>query len=370
MPSEPAAVPATSARRRWRWAAPAVAAVTIAAVASSSGLASAGPPDLPERTAAELLAGLADADPTALSGTVVQTARLGLPELPAGTGGTDPLALLSGSHTLRVWADGPERLRLALLGDLAEYDVVRSAGDVWTYSSEQDEAVHYVLPPGAADERPVVPLGPGTPAEAADALLAAIDPTTTVRVEDNVEIAGRAAYQLVLEPRDPGSLVGSVRVALDAEEQVPLRVQVWSTNDPAVPAFEVGFTDVSFGAPDPSVFDFVAPPGADVREVPVPGPAADGTPDVSSDGAAPAGVEVTGRGWSSVVELTPAQAPALDPEAQDAQGGQSALLDQLSTSVPEGRLFTSALVTVLLTDDGRVLAGAVPGQALQDAAQR
>ena len=47
----------------------------------------------------------------------------------------------------------------------------------------------------------------------------------------------------------------------------------------------------------------------------------------------------------------------------------SALYNQLTTVVPEGRLLTSALLSVLVTDDGRVLVGAVPGETLQTLAR-
>ena len=43
----------------------------------------------------------------------------------------------------------------------------------------------------------------------------------------------------------------------------------------------------------------------------------------------------------------------------------SALYGQLTTAVPEGRLLTSALLSVLVTNDGRVLVGAVPAETLQ-----
>ena len=255
--------------RRLSWAVPAVAAAAVAsAVVVPSTLASAGSPELPTRTAADLLASLAGSGATPLSGTVVQTARLGLPELPGGSAGTTPLAMLTGSHTLRVWSDGPERVRLALLGELAEYDVVRDGRDAWTYSSEQDEAVHYLLPEG--HDEPVATVTPPTPQDAAEQVLEAVEPSTAVRVDDTAEVAGRDAYQLVLEPRDPGSLVGSVRLAVDAATSVPLRVQVWSVRDAQEPALEVGFTEVSFDRPEASVFDFAAPPDADVKDVVVP----------------------------------------------------------------------------------------------------
>lgn len=381
---------------RLRWAVPAaVAGAVTAAVTLPGAFAAAGSPDLPERTAAELLADLGTSEVTALSGTVVQTSRLGFPELPevagAPAGGTGPMALLSGSNTIRVWYDGPERARVALLGDLAEYTVVRDGDEAWTYSSEKNEAVRYALPEHGGDlSAPGAPATPPTPADAAEAALAAIDPSTEVRVERTARVADRDAYQLVLDPRDDRSLVASIRVAIDAETSAPLRVQVWSSQDTVTPALEVGFTDVSFERPEASVFDFTAPAGAEVREVeaPVDGAAPGDGPDGSAGpgraGAAeradrlgaPAGevgavappgtgpVEVVGSGWTSVLTMSGVDTAAL------ASGENAAMLDQLTTRVPEGRLLSTALLTVLITDDGRVLAGAVPADLLRETAAR
>ena len=49
-----------------------------------------------------------------------------------------------------------------------------------------------------------------SPAEAARQILAALGPTTTVSVQRNVIVAGQAAYQLSLAPKDTGSLVGRI----------------------------------------------------------------------------------------------------------------------------------------------------------------
>ena len=180
--------------RSRRWAVPAVAVALVAGAAVlPSALASSGPADLTPRSAAQLLVDLAGARPTALSGTVVQTSRLGLPELPGMGEVTGPSSLATGSHTLRVWVDGPDRQRVALLGSLAEYDVVRNGRDVWTYSSGKDEAVHYALPIHDAASAPIATELPSTPAAAAAAALAAIDPTTSVAIEPAVTVAGRTA---------------------------------------------------------------------------------------------------------------------------------------------------------------------------------
>jgi len=50
--------------------------------------------------------------------------------------------------------------------------------------------------------------------------------------------------------------------------------------------------------------------------------------------------------------------------------GAAGLLDQLATPVPGGRVVSSALLSVLLLDDGRVLAGAVPAARLVELAAR
>ena len=354
----------TSSRKaRLRWGVPVVvaAATAGAVVVSSMSSASAAPEDLSPKTAQELLTDLAAPTTDAFSGTVTEVANLGLPELP-GAAGEDlgPMTLATGTNTIKVWADGPERSRVALTGQLAEYDVVRSGADVWTYSNSTQEVSHLTLPDASA-ARPAQPLGADaaiTPADAARTALDAIDPSTDVEVAPAVTVAGRAARQLVLTPKDSGSLVASVRMAVDAETSVPLRVQVFSTADDSSPAFEVGFTDVDFTAPDAGVFDFTPPEGAQVTEVPVPTlPKPDGrAPQARTSDVEPV---VTGTGWATVAEM-PAEGAAAalaDPQLQ-----------QLTTVVPQGRVFSTALFSVLLTDDGRVLAGAVPPQTLQDAA--
>ena len=86
-----------------------------------------------------------------------------------------------------------------------------------------------------------------------------------------------------------------------------------------------------------------------------------------------------GEGWSTVVVL-PASAsagatggPAVADGADDAKSlgarsEASEMLDSLTQAVDGGRMLTTSLVTVLFTDDGRVLAGAVTPERLLDAA--
>ena len=405
---------------RARWAVPGVVVAAVAAAIGVPALATADSAGLPDVDPQQLLARVAAAEPTPVQGTVVYTARLGLPELPVSEmTGADPVNLLGGSSTLRVWSDGGARSRVALLGATSEYSVVRDGPEAWTYSSTDDAVTHYRLddagrarydalagqleqgatPPAAAD----LP----TPEEAAAQVLAEAEQDAAVTVDRPTTVAGRDAYQLVVSPEDDTTLVSRVVVAVDAETSAPLRVQVWATGDAAAPSLEVGFTDVAFTAPDDSVLAFSAPAGASTEEVVVPLPEVDpaAVPDATDPGhaALPEGVTVTGSGWSRVVELADvdvaglvggdtdslATVPGADrvlgsEHAQDLvqefvptdEDGKvtrpgldgAALYEQLTTAVPEGRLLSATLLSVLVTDDGRVLVGAVPADVLRAAA--
>src|SRR5947209_8523150 len=155
-----------------RWAVPVAAVVAIGGgLALTSGSADAAA-KLPHKEAAQLLADVAQTAPRGFSGTVVETARLGLPDLPGMAGGTSLQSLVTGSHTARVWYGPDKKAR---------------------------------------------------------------------------------------------SLIGSVRVAVDAATSVPLRLQVFARGA-TDPAFETAFTEVQFQQPDASVFRFTPPKDAKVTE--------------------------------------------------------------------------------------------------------
>jgi outer membrane lipoprotein-sorting protein len=403
---------------RARWAVPGVVAVAVAAAIGVPALASADSAGLPDVTAEELLTRVAQAQPTPVQGTVVYTARLGLPELPISEmTGADPLNLLGGSSTLRLWSDGSDRSRVSLLGATSEYSVVRDGAEAWTYSSTDDAVTHVSLDPAdqarydalaeelRAGATPPAGADLPTPEQAATQVLALTEEHSDVTVDQPTTVAGRDAYQLVVSPTDEDTLVSRVVVAVDAETAAPLRVQVWSTQDDAAPSLEVGFTDVAFTAPDDSVLAFSAPAGSTTEEVVVPLPEVDpaALPADPEHAALPEGVAVSGEGWSTVVTLSDVDVAGLvggdtgslatvpgagrvlgSDEAQDLieefvpsdeNGNPSrpeldttALYGQLTTAVPEGRLLSSTLLSVLVTDDGRVLVGAVPADTLRAAA--
>src|ERR671920_2024705 len=95
-----------------RWLVPSAAAVLVIGGGAAAGtIVASADPSLPERSAAQLLVDVQNAQVDGFSGTVVQTADLGLPALPSmgGADGGQLTSLLSGSHTIRVWYAGEDK---------------------------------------------------------------------------------------------------------------------------------------------------------------------------------------------------------------------------------------------------------------------
>jgi outer membrane lipoprotein-sorting protein len=366
---------------RARWAVPVVAGVVVAGAIGVPLMSADASPNLPAKTAGQLLADVASAQARPFSGTVVETAKLGLPDLPGqDQSSTSPLALLTGSHTVRVWYGGPQQTRLALVGNLSESDLVRNGSDLWLWSSKDRTAEHFKLPAHVAAIDPAKvaqqqAMEKATPQQAAAQALAAIDPSTAVTVDGTARVAGRSAYQLILKPKDTRSLIGSVAIAIDAKTDVPLRVEVFAKGA-KTPAFETGFTTVTFSKQPASVFTFTAPPKTKISTKDLSTKAQHGQP--VSPGTANKSVQgkgnstaptVIGTGWTSIVELSGVDLGAVS-KGQGSASSDALLqaLTPVSGSFGTGRALKTNLLSVLVLDNGRAFVGAVPVSMLEQAA--
>ena len=300
---------------RARWAVPAGVVTAVGVGIAASAVASAAEPSLPPTTPAQLIAAVqrAAAKPLGpLTATVQEIANLGLPALPQGGplgGQQGPAAMtnpLAGTTTVSVWYRDPQHIRIAEPAPLGESDLRLDGTQLWLWSSKNQTATHVLLPASLGHAGP--PAGPmpqarlRSPAAAAEQLLAAVGPATSVRVGPTATVAGQAAYQLVIAPKGHGSLVSQILIAVDARNHVPLRVQVFARGS-SRPAFQLGFTSLTFGAPAGSNFTFSPPPGAKVKTVRLPqtpaglsgglaglSPASLGTAALGLGAASPAGV--------------------------------------------------------------------------------
>jgi outer membrane lipoprotein-sorting protein len=422
-------------RRAVRFAAPvAAAAVAGATLGLVPALADTGGgsahPSLPATTPQRLLTHLAGADVQAVSGTVRVSTDLGLPSYAAsalsglgapgsgsgsgpGSGGrsgsaspgspsgsaspsagasasggsasggttspADPsrqlTQLLAGTHTLRVAADGPRRQKVSLVEPAAEYSLIRDGRTLWAYDSASDAVYHATEPASDAKGTASLPKAlrdklPTTPAEAATDALRALTPGTRVTVAGTTRVAGRAAYDLRLTPKQTDTTVGAVDIAVDARTWTPLRFTL-TPRGGGKAVLDIAWTHVSFATPSASTFHFTPPKGAKVTNA-KPGTRPSRTPGSTSSGGASSSASglsgvpaLIGKGWSSVAELRL-------PKATVNRLPLSMLGSRTHGAFGTGTLITTRFLSVLVTSDGQVFAGAVPKATLiaaADAAQ-
>src|SRR5215210_1192905 len=168
----------------------------------------------------------------------------------------------SGPRTARVWRGGPDRLRAELQGENGDRVLVRNGDRVSIYdgasntlkTSEKSEAAL-----SGADRLP------GASPEEIDELLAEIAPSSKLETGTPVEVAGRWAYPLTLEPRDKGAtLVERAEALVDAEAFVPLLIELYAEGRPE-PVARYKAQDFQVGRVPDARFGFEAPPDATVE---------------------------------------------------------------------------------------------------------
>ncbi|WP_330290500.1 LolA family protein [Streptomyces sp. NBC_00576] len=419
-------------RKAARYAAPAVViGLTVATIGLVPAFAGSGDPDLPKISAQELIEKIAASDVQQLSGTVKISTDLGLPDLgglesgllSGGLGGgssdsgsaADPsaklLALASGTHTVRIAADGPDKQKLSLLEKAAEYSVIHNGDEVWAYDSASNEAYHATAPEseGKSDKGKDQGEGkdqilpgddvPATPGEFAKEALKAVDDTTSVTVDGTAQVAGRDAYKLVIKPKASGSTVGAISVAVDSKTGTPLKFTLTPASGGAA-VVDAGFVDVDFAKPAASTFDFTPPKGTKVTEEgtgkaeeepgkdfdknfskefgkefdgDLKGPEGHGWVNGAEGEGAGDDFKVIGEGWNSIAAFdsgTEGGMPSAgdSPDAGAFGGFLDSFGDKVSGDFGSGTVFKTRLINALMTDDGKLYVGAVTKDALVKAA--
>ncbi|MHC1558589.1 LolA family protein [Actinomycetospora sp. C-140] len=344
-------------RRSWVGAglgAALVGAVGVGLLVAPAGAAAA--PPLPPVSPEDLVSSVMTARPGAFAGEVDVDNALGLPAVP----GVPQLA--NGTSTIRVWSGGEGRGRVAIPSGDSERTLVSDGTTRWSYDSRDRTATR--APAGNGRGGPPGDAGAQDPTAAATQAVATLRQSSTVAVDGTAEVAGRAAYQLVLTPLPTErTLLREVRVAVDAETRQPLQLTVLAQGS-REPALQVGFSQIAYGPQDPALFTFTPPPGTTVRDAP--GPEGQHPDGQHPDGQRPARV---GDGWDTVLI---GRAPQPQPGQQRPEGAPdlSALGTPVSGPWGSGRVITTAVATVIVTDDGRIAAGAVPQQVLTEALAR
>ena len=325
-------------------------------------------PALPQVSAEDLVQSVMKAKPGAFDGTVKVSNDLGLPAI----GNAVPGASALNMDSAHIFTDGAGKSRLAVTQGASQETVVHDGTTVWDYSSKSNTATKVTIPAEVAQQKGAGSDKTADPVAASTELLAKVRESSTVSVDGTATVADRPAYELVLTPKPTErTLLREIRVAVDSQTRMPLRVSVLS-NGTSTPALEVAFTEIQFTQQPADLFTFTPPKGAKVEEK---------TPTIDQQDKdlaeqAKQDVKVVGDGWDTVVTgKIPADALNAAPKQQgERRGGTTdpqALLDRFAKKVSgawgSGHLVTTKVGSAVLTDDGRFAAGAVPEQVLYEA---
>ena len=405
-------------------------AIIVPAVIAAGAVAipmQANAVDLPDLTPQQLML-LMDGEVTGFSGTIVKTSDLGLPPLemssmmdeemiaemeekmPEGfedfipslieqNALTQAVELIAGTHKIRVYAS-EVGMRVQILDMMSQRDLIINQNEFWSYDarnataitgsldfevSESDKAeMQAELQAQLDDYAAQIQLDISNPEAVADYLMAQIGETTDVSVGKDHMLAGRTAYQLIAQPNADNSLIESVVISVDSETGMALDVKVYSIEQ-ETPAFHVGFESISFETPDASMFSFTPPPGTTVETMEIPAELEaqleaykaeyEAKGYTNEDNAAmraelearyadqpkPA---MIGEGWESVIYL-----PAM-PQDVPMDLMENELFGDLMIQVAGGKVFSTPVLNVLVTDAGAVYAGAVTIEFLLEVAAR
>lgn len=403
-----------------RWLPAAVVPAVIAA-AVLSGPIQANAIDLPDLTPQQLMLLMERDAVTGFSGTVIKRSDLGLPALemssmmsqdmadkmqekmPEGFEEfvpalierntiTQALELLAGTHRVRIYASA-EGFRAQILDPMSQRDIVLNKDEFWTYDaknafaqtgsieqlgisySEQDKKDATAMGEEKINELATkLQLDLSNPEAVADMIMAEVSKTSTVTVGKDHRAAGRDAYQVIVEPKSSNSLFKDIKISVDAETGMALDLKVYSVEQEES-VFEIGFESISFETPNSSLFSFVPPAGTTVERMAVPAelsdaiaqakkidPATIDTAKLNEEElknnleaalAKNGAPKLIGAGWDSVVSLDqiPAEVPMEMLETE--------LLADLLKKVDGGRVFSTPIFNVLITDSGKVFAGSV-----------
>jgi hypothetical protein len=157
-------------------------------------------------------------------------------------------------------------------------------------------------------------------------------------------------------------------------------VDVYAKNKPT-PAIRVAFQQISFAVPDAEQFTFNPPPGTTVQQGSAEGLAQQHKAEAqkaraqaqkaqaqkAEAGKDQAQPQVIGKGWTAIVSAKLPKGSGSDAQQLDSM---LSMLPKVSGSWGSGHEFAGTLFTVLVTDDGRVFAGAVTPQKLYEAAAK
>jgi outer membrane lipoprotein-sorting protein len=281
-------------------------------------------------------------------------------------GGLTSSPLVNGASG-RVWVSGAGQMRIELQAEQGDTQIIDDGTTLEMYDASTNTV--YRLAPrkdraGASEgshhdssQRTIPSVGK------IEEGIAHLDRHASVSGAMPTDVGGRPAYTVRVAPREGGSLLAGVELSFDADNGVPLRAAVYSTQD-ASPVLELAASDISYGPVASSVFSFAPPPDAKIEELQPPSP----TPSEGADrGGRDGKLTIHGHGPGAIAVL---QEKAKAKAVAGADGFEE--LPQVKLGATSASELRTALGTLLSFERGGVryvVAGSLTPSALEAFAQ-
>jgi outer membrane lipoprotein-sorting protein len=359
-----------------------VVAVGVSATAIAFAVGS-GPVPAPKPLAEAVHDALAAPPVEGASASIVWTNHLLEGANLAGTGvqgaGGELLSspLVTGASG-RLWVAKDGHVRLELQSESGDTQVLSDGHTLQIYDAASNTLYRYTPPADeAASPPPAGPAEPVTPGQHEVPSVAKVQESIThmeqhwnVSGATPTDVAGQPAYTLRLSPKEGGSLLAGAELSWSADNGVPLRAAVYSTENSS-PAIELAASEVSFGPVESSVFSFTPPASAKVEEV-----SFDHASGTSGSGATgTSGPTDTEKPTLTTHGQGPATIAVLETKTKPGESTSSGTLEHLpkvtinGASASELRTELGTLLTFVRSGVRYVVAGAVPTTAVEEVAR-
>ena len=265
-----------------------------------------------------------------------------------------------------------------------DVQIVWKQGQATVYDASSNTVYRIALPAGQPQARHAPPGIAGI-----GAFLAQLTKHVNVSSARPSNVAGRPAYTVQLSPKEPGGMLGSVRIAWDAKRGVPLRAAVYARGG-TQPVLALQTTSIRYGSVPLSTVAIAPPAGARVVDLAAPtghdrGKSESGPTNLPFQVVAPKSLAGLQHSATRVVGHGPHRGAlvvygeglgAITVLEREAGAGSGAAQLKALPTVPldgvEGHELATPLATVLTWDRGGVsyvLAGSVKPSVAESAAR-
>jgi outer membrane lipoprotein-sorting protein len=176
-------------------------------------------------------------------------------------GNAGPVLMSGGSG--RLWMTNDGRGRIELQSGDGDAQIVWTPTGLTVYDASSNTAYEATLPASVPESGATET--PPSLARITD-VLTQLGAHATVSGAQPTNVAATPAYSAAVSPKHDGGLLGSVELAWDAAQGVPLRVAVYA-QDATEPVLELSASQISYGPVDATAVDVKPPSDAKVVDL-------------------------------------------------------------------------------------------------------